>query len=86
MNCPESLLKASFLKTVVGMSPKQYKRHWVRKIFQEGYSIPFLGSEVAVVEFVMKEKGAVAYLPAVWAETINSGIPKSLEKVKIIGP
>jgi hypothetical protein len=82
----EGPLKDAFLKTVVGMSPKEYKHHSIKKVFQEGFSILSMGSPVDIVKFVLKEKGAVAYLPATWAKTIRSGNSKGIEDIKIIGP
>jgi hypothetical protein len=82
----EGPLKDAFLKTVIGMSPKEYKHHSIKKVFQEGFSIPSMGSPVDIVKFVRKEKGAVAYLPATWAKTIRSGNSKGIEDIKIIGP
>jgi hypothetical protein len=92
-------LKDTFLKTVVGMSSREYKHYSIKKLFQEGLSIPSMGSPVDIVKFVGKEKGAVAYLPASWAETIRSespwsGTPRTLlsgnskgtDDIKIIGP
>jgi hypothetical protein len=86
VNFKEGPLKDAFLKTVVNMSPKEYKHHSIKKVFQEGFSIPLMGSPVDIVKFVRKEKGAVAYLPTTWAENIRSGNPKGIEHIKIIGP
>jgi hypothetical protein len=87
INFTEGALKDAFLKTVVGMSSREYKHHWIKKVFQEGISIPVsMGSPIDIVEFVIKEKGAVAYLPPQWAETIRAGIPKDIESIRIISP
>jgi hypothetical protein len=65
VNFTEGPLKDSFLKEVIGMSSKEYKHHWIKKVFQEGLSFPVtMGSPIGIIEFVGKEKGAVAYLPA----------------------
>ena len=95
VNYPEGELKESFLKEVVGMTPKEYKHHWIKKVFQEGSTMPATkGSGVEIIEYVAREKGAVAYIPATWSETIRSGLPglstpkvvsrKALEGVVII--
>lgn len=87
VNFTEGPLKDIFLKKIVGMSSKEYKHHWIRKVFQEGLTIPTtMGSPIAIIEFVVKEKGAVAYLPASWAEAILSGIADVTDKIKIIEP
>ncbi len=86
INFKEGDFKDDFLKAVLGMSSKQYKRHWIKKVFQEGLSIPVSkGSPLDIIEFVSRNKGAVAYLPGAWAETIRSGIPRRVEDVMIIG-
>jgi hypothetical protein len=91
INFTEGPLKDIFLKSVVGMNSKQYKHHWIKKVFQEGLSIPMsMGSPVDIIEFVSKETGAVAYLPAGWADTIRPATARNessrLEEIKIIGP
>jgi hypothetical protein len=97
VNFTEGSLKDSFLKAVIGMSSKEYKHHWIKKVFQEGLSFPVtMGSPIGIIEFVGKEKGAVAYLPAGWADTIGQRdvrsetggflAPRGIEEVKIIGP
>jgi hypothetical protein len=87
VNFTEGPLKDLFLKKVVGMSSKEYKHHWIKKVFQEGLTIPTtMGSPIDIIEFVSMEKGAVAYLPAEWAEAILSGIADVTDKIKIIGP
>jgi hypothetical protein len=97
VNFTEGPLKDLFLKKIVGMSSKDYKHHWIKKVFQEGLNIPAtMGSTSDIIEFVSKEKGAVAYLPPEWANTILHGTvrneterfltPKGIEQVKIIGP
>jgi hypothetical protein len=86
INFTEGPLKEAFLKTVVNMSLREYKHHHIAKVFQEGSSMPTtMGSPVDIIEFVSKEKGAVAYLPASWTETIKSGVTKVTDKIKIIG-
>jgi hypothetical protein len=86
VNFTEGVFKDAFLRTVVGMSSKEYKRHWIKKVFQEGLSFPVsMGSPIDIIDIVLRERGVVAYLPAAWAETIRSGIPRRLEDVKVIG-
>lgn len=96
VNFTEGPIKDAFIKTVVGMSPKEYKHHSLKKVFQGELSILVMGSPVDIIEFVAREKGAVAYLPALWTETIlfgtsgNAGkthLPlKAAKKIEIIGP
>ncbi|HHD12027.1 MAG TPA: hypothetical protein ENK42_06265 [Deltaproteobacteria bacterium] len=75
----EGSLKESFLKRVVGMSPKEYKLHWVKKVFQEGITPPPSMASVAdIIALVSKDRGAIAYIPA--------GYSKYLVDVVVIGP
>lgn len=83
---PEGALKDAFLKTVVGMSPREYKHYCIEKLFQEGLTFRSIGIPVDVIEFVGKEKGAVAYLPPSWAEAIRSGVAKGSLRVMIVEP
>lgn len=74
VNFTEGPLKDLFLKLVVGLNSKEYKHHWIKKVFQEGRTIPAtMGSPHDIIEFVSKEKGAVAYLSAEWVDIIRFG-------------
>ncbi len=65
VNFTEGELKDSFLKNVLHMDSKGYRLHWVKKVFREGVDTPkTLSNSYEVVEFVKREKGAVAYIPA----------------------
>jgi hypothetical protein len=80
----EGPAKDAFLETVIGMSSKEYKLYCLQKLFQEGMHFHSIATPVEIVEFVSKEKGAVAYLPVSWTEAIRSGIGKGTEEIKII--
>lgn len=87
VNFTEGAMKDHFLEAVVDMSSKEYKLHWVKLVFQEGLSLPrSMGSATDILEFVAKEKGAVAYVPASWSELVRAGPSGGLEGVVIIGP
>ncbi len=76
----EGPLKDLFLKERVKMTPKEYKLHWLKKVFQEGLKIPrSIDSDFDIVEFVRREKGAVAYLPA-----SSAAIADDIEGVLVI--
>ena len=82
VNFTEGPLKDTFLKEVVGMTSKEYKLHWIKKVFQEGLSLPrSLGSVDDIVGFVKSGKGAVGYLPASAAAKL-----KDEEGVIVLGP
>ncbi|MBI5560030.1 MAG: hypothetical protein HY883_02000 [Deltaproteobacteria bacterium] len=79
VNMLEGSVKDSFLEKVAGMSSKEYRLHWIKKVFQEGLSIPLsFATPQEAISFVKKEKGAIGYVPA-------SG-PSSFEGVVVIGP
>jgi hypothetical protein len=86
VNFTEGPIKESFLKEVLGMSPREYKHHCLKKVFNEGLTFPSMRSPVDIAKFVRKEKGAVAYLPASWARIIRSWNQNGPEDIKIIGP
>ena len=72
VNSIEGPLKDRFLKEIIGMSSKEYKVHWIKKVFQEGLAIPATIAGVNdAVEFVMEEKGGIAYIPAGAAEDLD---------------
>lgn len=61
---PEGSVKEGFLMETVGMTPKGYKLHWTRKVFQEGLSIPKTYDQPAdIVKTVLSEKGGIGFLP-----------------------
>ncbi|MDH4226496.1 MAG: hypothetical protein OEV59_01895 [Deltaproteobacteria bacterium] len=65
VNMQDGSLKEAFLGKVVGMTQKDYKLHWVKKVFREGIDVPpTLHSSYEAVELVQREKGAIAYVPA----------------------
>lgn len=64
VNSTEGELKDNFLKRVVGMSSKEYRLHWVKKVFGEGLTIPpSFATASGIVELVKKEEGAIGYIP-----------------------
>ncbi len=79
INMVEGSLKEDFLNRVVGMKPKEYKLHWVKKVFQEGITPPpSMASVTDIIAMVSRDKGAIDYIPA--------GYSKYLVDVVIIGP
>lgn len=60
----EGPVKDTFLSLVVRLTPKEYKLHWTKKIFQEGASAPAIERRSPdVIRAVAKEKGAIGYVP-----------------------
>jgi len=79
VNPAEGRLKDVFLEKVVKMDSKEYRLHWIKKVFREGLMIPpSYATPSEIAEFVRKEKGAVGYIPAHGSS--------ALEGVVVIGP
>ncbi|MFZ3072737.1 MAG: hypothetical protein WA162_05815 [Thermodesulfobacteriota bacterium] len=77
INYVEGRLKNAFLKEVVGVDSKAYRLYWIKKVFQEGISIPpSMGSVSAIIEMVKTEKGAVAYVPEGSVDAKQTGVIK----------
>jgi hypothetical protein len=74
---PEGNIKDAFLREIVGMTPKEYKLYWTRKVFQEGLAIPkTLEHPGDIVKTVRNEKGGIGFLP--------KEMLKEIEGIKII--
>lgn len=77
INHVEGQMKNAFLKNVVGMDSKAYRLYWIKKVFQEGISIPpSMGNVSAIIDMVKTEKGAVAYVPEGAVDDKQAGIIK----------
>ncbi len=82
VNFTEGELKDAFLGSVVDMNSKEYKLHWIKKVFQEGLTLPkTMGDAKSVLEFVKGEKGALAYLPESYGRRL-----KGVKEVVVINP
>jgi hypothetical protein len=65
LHLPEGPLKDAFLLGVVGKSAKDYKLHWVQRVFQEGVSFPrVLPDPSAVIAEVESHRTSLGYVPA----------------------
>jgi hypothetical protein len=74
-NFHEGALKESFLKDILGMSSKEYKLYWVKKVFQESARLPrSIATIYSAVEFVKGDKGAIAYIPAKSSKILGRGV------------
>ncbi|MFZ5877519.1 MAG: hypothetical protein ACOYXU_14115 [Nitrospirota bacterium] len=61
---PEGPIKDALLREVTGKGLKEYRLHWVRKVFQEGLSLPrVLGGPSAVVADVRTHPVGIGYVP-----------------------
>lgn len=61
----ESPVKDAFLSSIIGMSSKEYRLYWAKKVFQEGGSFPASNDNFqSIISFVRKTPGAIAYVPA----------------------
>jgi ABC-type phosphate transport system substrate-binding protein len=64
IHCPEGPIKDNFLSSIIGRTSKAYKLHWVRKVFQEGLTLPEVKADPSeIIELVSKQEGAIGYVP-----------------------
>ncbi len=65
LHLPEGDIKGAFLSSVVGMTLKEYKLHWVQRVFQEGTSLPtVVAGPSAMAAEVSTRSNSLGYLPA----------------------
>lgn len=59
----EGSIKDAFLSSVVGMTSKEYRLYWTKKVFQEGGAVPSVQDSFPLIAlFVRKNKGAIGYI------------------------
>ena len=65
LHLPEGDVKAAFLSRAVGRTLKEYKLHWLQRVFQEGASLPtVVAGPEAMVGVVATRRNSVGYVPA----------------------
>ena len=65
LHLPEGDVKAAFLSRVVGRTLKEYKLHWLQRVFQEGATLPKVAAgPEAMVGLVATRRNSVGYVPA----------------------
>ena len=61
---PEGQVKDAFLLNIIGMSAKDYKLYWVKKLFQEGLTPPLVKTEpTEIMNAVREDPWGIGYLP-----------------------
>lgn len=74
---PEGSVKDSFLSGVVGLSSKDYKLYWVKKIFQDGLTSPPVKADpFEIIDLISRDQWGIGYVPKEMAD--------EMEKVSII--
>ena len=65
LHLSDGLTKTTFLSAVVGKSPKEYKLHWLQRVFQGTASLPntVAGPDVMVAA-VASQRNTVGYVPS----------------------
>lgn len=72
IHLPEGPVKDALLRDVTGKGLKDYRLHWVRKIFQEGLSLPrVVGAPSAVVADVQSHPTDIGYVPERAADGVH---------------
>lgn len=60
----EGPVRDAFLTALVGMTTKEYRRYWTRKVFQDGVPLPpTRESPELMLAFVRSNRGAIGYVP-----------------------
>ena len=69
LHLPEGDVKAAFLSRVVDQTLKEYKLHWLQRVFQEGATLPkVVAGPEAMVGVVATRRNSVGYVPASLAQ------------------
>lgn len=68
----EGPVKDAFLSSLVGMTSREYRLYWTKKVFQEGGAIP-LSSDAfsSIISSVQTMPGAIGYAPVSEAAEIK---------------
>jgi hypothetical protein len=65
LHLPEGDAKAAFLSRVVGQTLKEYKLHWLQRVFQEGATLPtVVAGPEAMVGVAATRRNSGGYVPA----------------------
>jgi len=65
LHLPEGEAKAAFLSRIVGRTLKEYKLHWLQRVFQEGATLPkVVAGPEAMAGVVATRRNSVGYVPA----------------------
>ncbi|MDH4101242.1 MAG: hypothetical protein OEV28_11805 [Nitrospirota bacterium] len=64
VNYAEGPVKDLFISAIVRMTPKEYKLHWTRKIFQGGVTAPLIERRASeIIRYIALEPGGIGYVP-----------------------
>lgn len=83
INLPEGPVKDALLRDVTGKGLREYRLHWVRKVFQEGLILPrVVGAPSAVVADVQAHPTDIGYVP----ERAADGVHGIVTLFRVPGP
>jgi hypothetical protein len=69
---PEGSVKDAFLSGVVGLSSKDYKLYWVKKIFQDGLTPPAVKADpFEIIDLISRDQWGIAYVPKELADEMG---------------
>lgn len=72
---PESPAGRAFLRSVLGMTPTRFRRHWQsRQLSGQGVAPPVVGSIASLIERVSQDRGGIGYALSSEATTPGSGV------------
>ena len=62
-----------FFGTVLNMSAKKYKKHWIRQVFSGyGASPNVFGTAEEVIDYVSKNEGGIGFIPETKAKALKN--------------
>ena len=83
LHLPEGPVKDALLRDVTGKGLKDYRLHWVRKVFQEGLRLPrVVAAPAAVVADVQAHPSDIGYVP----ERAAKGVHGIVTLFRVPGP
>jgi hypothetical protein len=69
---PEGNIKDAFLSGVVGLSSKDYKLYWVKKIFQDGLTPPMVKADPSeIINLIGQDQWGIGYIPKEMADEMT---------------
>jgi hypothetical protein len=72
---PEGNVKDIFLNGLVGMTSKDYKLYWVKKLFQEGLMPPTVRNDpYEIMDIVRQDHWGIGYVPKEMVDKLNEVI------------
>lgn len=83
LHLPEGRVKDAFLTGVLGTTAREYKLHWVKRLFREGGALPRVVPDAeAMIRSVEAQPATIGYVPT----PLPDGITDVVELFRVNGP